>query len=134
MGNRKKMKLILSIVGFILLVGLVFGDVPESKDHPLLSRYPGSTITYYSQEEFNEFYILICNRPQTEQLTLENVEKLKVEGKVTKIQYSIPKVEVPMKFSKIMNWLSKGLDSIYCAKEKQKVYEDFSRKLVDFEI
>lgn len=132
MGNRKKMKLILSIVGFILLVGLVFGDVPGSKDHPLLSRYPGSTITYYSQEEFNEFYILICNRPQTEQLTLENVEKLKVEGKVTKIQYSIPKGRSAYEVFKNYELAIKGAGFDILCEGKAKGLRGFLEKTCGF--
>ena len=30
-------------------------DVEGSKDHPLISRYPGSLITEYKQEDFDEF-------------------------------------------------------------------------------
>ncbi|HJY86997.1 MAG TPA: hypothetical protein VKE24_09190, partial [Candidatus Acidoferrales bacterium] len=45
-----------------LLIGLVTGlamaqqqDVRGSKDHPLISRYPGSFIKEYSQKEFDQF-------------------------------------------------------------------------------
>jgi OOP family OmpA-OmpF porin len=31
-------------------------DVEGSKDHPLISRYPGSVITEYSAREFDEIH------------------------------------------------------------------------------
>lgn len=68
-----------------------FSEEP-GKDHPLLSRYPGSVIKHYQQKDFDSFYIL--SRPSASEstdITLQNSEKLQVEGKVTKIQYAIPK-------------------------------------------
>lgn len=37
-----------------LLAGSVFADVPGSKDHPLISRYSGSEIIGYKEEEYGE--------------------------------------------------------------------------------
>ncbi|MFN3946624.1 MAG: hypothetical protein ACK4LA_00880, partial [Aquificaceae bacterium] len=34
-------------------------DVKGSKDHPIISRYPGSYIYHYDQKEFEEFEILL---------------------------------------------------------------------------
>jgi hypothetical protein len=30
-------------------------DIPGSKDHPLISRYPGLAITMYSVKDFDDF-------------------------------------------------------------------------------
>jgi flagellar motor protein MotB len=74
--------LVLGGVGFIAAQG---EDAEGSKDHPLISRYPGSTINHYTQKAFDEY-----------ELPLSKVEDGKyaktqhVEGKVTMIYYVTP--------------------------------------------
>ena len=61
-------------------------DLPNSKDHPLVTRYPGSVITEYSYSEFDEvmFPLVKANNQGI-------FEKSKsVEGKVTRIGYAAP--------------------------------------------
>lgn len=60
-------------------------DVEGSKDHPLISRYPGSRITEYSQQEFDE-YILALGKIESGQLA----KRQNLEGKLTRIHYEIP--------------------------------------------
>ena len=75
-----------------LLIGLVTTlamaqqqDVRGSKDHPLISRYPGSFIKEYSQKEFDQFNLPLGK------LTRGKFEKTQLlEGKVTRILYQAP--------------------------------------------
>jgi hypothetical protein len=59
--------------------------VEGSKDHPLISRYPGSVITHYLTKEFDEFTVPLGK------LTDEKFTKSQhLEGKVTRIVYVAP--------------------------------------------
>ena len=64
-------------------------DVSGSKDHPLISRFPGSWIGEYSQKEFDE-YELILGKIKSEKG--ENIAERTqhLEGKVTHILYRTP--------------------------------------------
>ncbi len=60
-------------------------DVRGSKDHPLISRYPGSFIKEYSQKEFDQFTLPLGK------LSRGKFEKSQhLEGKVTRILYQAP--------------------------------------------
>ncbi len=62
-------------------------DIKGSKDHTLISRYPGSIIVNYTMNEFDE-YTLPTGLPNRKgKLT----KTKKLEGKVTRITYTIPK-------------------------------------------
>ena len=88
-------KKIFFLSGVILWVLISWGtaqaqqDVPGSKDHPLLSRYPGSRISYYDQKDFSVFYVLEAP-PGKSDYDLNACRKVKLEGKVTRIEYDIP--------------------------------------------
>ena len=60
-------------------------DVEGSKDHPLISRYPGSFIGAYFQKEFDEF-TLPLGKLGEEKFT----KSQHLEGKVTRIVYAAP--------------------------------------------
>ncbi|MBN3792647.1 OmpA family protein [Burkholderia sp. Ac-20353] len=60
------------------------GDEPGSKDHPLLTRFAGATISAYSQTPFDEAFL--PNQPIEDEKTAKG---LNLEGKVTRISYSI---------------------------------------------
>jgi len=60
-------------------------DVEGSKDHPLISRYPGSVITSYGQKEYDEFTL------QLGMVDSGDYEKSQhLEGRVTRIHYTAP--------------------------------------------
>ena len=59
-------------------------DVQGSKDHPLLSRYPGSYIDHYSTTDFDQYKIA------TGPLKNNTVPTITIEGKITEITYRIP--------------------------------------------
>jgi hypothetical protein len=48
------------LVFFVLCLGSLMAspqkaDIPGSKDHPLITRYPGLVITIYSVKDFDDF-------------------------------------------------------------------------------
>ncbi len=92
-------KIVFCLLGmFMLITSIVFaqdGDVKGSKDHPLISRFAGSTIVYYDVKQFDE-YILALGKVEWERdedyKRVFNLTKSKqLEGKVTRIQYDAPK-------------------------------------------
>ncbi|WP_244122297.1 DUF4892 domain-containing protein [Burkholderia latens] len=60
------------------------GDVPGSKDHPLLTRFAGATINAYSQTAFDEAFL--PNQPVDD---AKAAKGLTLEGKVTRVAYTI---------------------------------------------
>jgi outer membrane protein OmpA-like peptidoglycan-associated protein len=60
-------------------------DVEGSKDHPLVSRYPGSVIDHYSSTEFDEFTLPLGKLKDS---VPEKSQHL--EGKITRISYAVP--------------------------------------------
>jgi len=79
----------LTMISALVLLGMVAAalaqDAQGSKDHPLLSRYPGSTINEYRQKAFDEYELPLS--PVVE----GKYEKTQhVEGKVTAIYYTTP--------------------------------------------
>lgn len=87
---RSKRKTVFWLVGMFMLVttSIAFAqeeDREGSKDHPLISRYPGSIIGYYKVTKFDE-YILPLGTFKEDKLS----KSQKLEGKVTQITYSAP--------------------------------------------
>jgi outer membrane protein OmpA-like peptidoglycan-associated protein len=60
-------------------------DVEGSKDHPLISRYPGSYITNYLAKDFDEFTL-----PLSKTNDLKFAKSQHLEGKITRIVYVAP--------------------------------------------
>ena len=91
-------KIVFCLLGmFMLITSIAFAqgeDVEGSKDHPLISRFAGSTIVYYDVKQFDE-YILALGKVEWERdedyKRVFNLTKSKqLEGKVTRIQYNAP--------------------------------------------
>jgi hypothetical protein len=75
-------------VMFFILYGLSVNaqkDVKGSKDHPIISRYEGSYIIGYEQEDYDQ---LVMPAGPYEG---DDTKKLTPEGKVTRILYAGPK-------------------------------------------
>jgi len=65
---------------------LAHGDDAEgSKDHPLITRYPGSTINEYVQKAFDEYELPLSNFADGKYQKTQHLE-----GKVTAIYYTTP--------------------------------------------
>jgi OOP family OmpA-OmpF porin len=89
----KNMKLIHRIFLAFVLAGLGASgaaaqghDVEGSKDHPLVTRYPGSVIDKYSASAFDEFALPLGKLKDDN--TFEKSQRL--EGKITRISYAVP--------------------------------------------
>jgi outer membrane protein OmpA-like peptidoglycan-associated protein len=81
----------LFVAGLLIGVSAPFAagqdqDVEGSKDHPLISRYPGSYIAKYLSKEFDEFNLPLG--PVDEENTITKSQHL--EGKITRIVYVAP--------------------------------------------
>ncbi len=76
------------ILSILFLSASLFAqkDVEGSKDHPLISRYPGSSIVYYDEQEYNNYSI--ATGPVTGYRTIS--EWMDVEGKFTRLYYELP--------------------------------------------
>ncbi|NQD36940.1 DUF4892 domain-containing protein [Permianibacter sp. IMCC34836] len=64
-------------------------DADRGKDHPLLSRYPGSKILKQVAVDFDE-YELVLSAPTLQEASFASVKKQTLEGKLTKTSYDIP--------------------------------------------
>jgi len=71
------------LVALLSTVAIAQSDKEGSQDHPLISRYPGSTISEYNVVNFDEFKIPL-GRPS------DNAKTQTVEGKITRIVYDTP--------------------------------------------
>ncbi len=84
----------------LLLSGVVAhaqeADVEGSKDHPLISRYPGSRITWYDMKEFGEFDLPLGTEPSSEEYGAPPKKALHLEGKITRINYEFPEQRSPL--------------------------------------
>ncbi len=75
--------LLLFLFSSVILIAQT--DIEGSKDHPLVSRYPDSYISYYEEIKFIEYDLAIG--PVTAYKFIENREK--IGGQVTRIFYQI---------------------------------------------
>lgn len=80
-------KSLLLILTMILFAVNLFAqsDIEGSKDHPVISRYPGSVIVYYVEEDYTEYSI--AHGPETGYRNID--DWIDVEGKFTRIYYEL---------------------------------------------
>ncbi len=96
---------VLTLLLFLSMAPLAFTqrDVGGSKDHPILTRYPGSVIRFYNQVDFDKYPLALAvadNRPS-------GVKD--IEGKTTKITYQNPAGRSPLEiFSNYRDALKKA--------------------------
>lgn len=80
-------------------------DVPGSKDHPVITRYPGSAIDYYEEQQYITYSI--ATGPQTGYKAIK--DWIKTEGKLTRIYYSVKgKTTVTEVYRNYLTALNKG--------------------------
>ena len=82
---------------FMLTTSIAFAqgeDVEGSKDHPLISRFAGSTIVYYDVKQFDEYILALgkveWERDEDDKRVFNLTKSKQLEGKVTRIQYDAP--------------------------------------------
>jgi outer membrane protein OmpA-like peptidoglycan-associated protein len=84
--TMKTFKNLFLITTFVLLCSLLLAqDIEGSKDHPLITRYPGSQIDYYEQQDYRPYSI--ATGPQTGYNNID--DWLDTEGKFTRIYYTV---------------------------------------------
>lgn len=102
---------------FIALLAAGQGqDVEGSKDHPLISRYPGSWIAGYAYREYDE-YLFPTGKVQDD----KPASSQNLEGKVTRITYLIPNgrstLEVMRNFQSALT--QAGFKTLFSCKEEE---------------
>lgn len=75
----------LFIIALILPNFLPAQDLPGSKDHSVITRYPGATIGYYEEQTYITYSI--ATGPQTGYKFIK--DWIKTEGKLTRIYYTV---------------------------------------------
>jgi hypothetical protein len=90
---------------FLLLLFIIAGlpalygqtDVPDSKDHPLLTRYPGSYIASYETVKYREY--TLATGPVTGYRHIE--EKQTLAGSLTRITYYLDRDAEALSISEV---------------------------------
>lgn len=72
-------------ISIFFFIDLSAQDLDGSKDHPAISRYPGSTILYYYQKDYNEIQM------PTAVVNSKAGKLIEAKGKHTSILYKGPK-------------------------------------------
>lgn len=74
---------------FLALIAVTSAkDIPGGSDHPLISRYPASTIIFNEVSEFNEYRIPL-SKPYRESSRVYAADKnLTLQGKITRLVYA----------------------------------------------
>lgn len=95
-------------------------DVEGSKDFPLLTRFPGAVIEYYKELRFGLLTLPVSKYQPDDQSFQKTI---KGEGKVTRIQYSVPKENNPyFVYKTYLNALTKANhDILFSAYNKDEL-------------
>ncbi len=111
-------------------------DISGSSDHPMVSRYDGSSIIDYDFREFDEYEILlgkVVHAPgEPDNSKVESSEKL--EGKVTRISYYLPEdrstLEVFRNYEDALK--AAGFEILYSCSNKECGGRPFNHKVVKY--
>lgn len=94
---KKKRILFFALAGILLITGptTVFGtahekDVKNAKDHPLLSRFPGSIIRYYETKQSDEYILPTGDNIGEQNEEGERLDSKAIVGDITRITYKAP--------------------------------------------
>lgn len=136
--TKKTQRIFCLVAIFLFVTGVAFAqksDVEGSKDHSLISRYPGSVIRYYKVSQFDE-YILPLGKFEKGKLT----KSKKLEGKVTQITYDAPEDRTTLEIYRNYELALKkaGFETLFSATSKelgkgwQDVFADVISRVGDF--
>lgn len=99
------------VFNFLLFFSFLFPnlsqgqDIAGGKDHPLVSRYPGSVIGYYEEQKYITYNI--ATGPQTGYKMIK--DWIKAEGKLTRIYYVMKgKTTITEIYRNYLSALNKG--------------------------
>lgn len=135
------MKLITQFIALILLALLITPagfaeDVEGSKDHPMVSRYEGSSIVDYDFRAFDSYEILLGKVKRDPENPSEKIAESSenLEGKVTKISYYLPEdrstLEVFRNYEDALK--AAGFEIIFTCANKECGGRDFNNKVVEY--
>jgi outer membrane protein OmpA-like peptidoglycan-associated protein len=93
--KSKTISLLLILLILMLFGGIALaGDVEGAKDHPMISRFPGSEILFYHEVPYDEYYLVLgpveWERDAEQKLVSTITDGKWLEGKITRIQYEAP--------------------------------------------
>ena len=90
--------LILLLVPGAAAAGVQLQDVKGSKDHPVVSRYAGSTVIGYQIRDFDEFVLPLgpVQRVEGAGIVVEPTKSQRLEGRHTRILYVAPADRSPL--------------------------------------
>jgi len=101
----KKVTLILAMVALMISTNLFAQrttDIKGSKDYPLVSRFQGSIIEWYQVRNFDRYFILSVKD--------NKISNYEIDGKITRIQYSVGKEHSVFEIYKSYENSLKGAD------------------------
>ena len=92
MSNMKVCFLVVFVTSIFTSVPLLADDIKGSKDHPMISRYQGSSIIFYDTKEFDESYVFTSKlEKEVKRGGLNETNHIRLEGRITNIAYQTPK-------------------------------------------
>jgi hypothetical protein len=135
------MKIIPRFISLILLALLITpagyaDDVEGSSDHPVVSRYEGSSIVDYDFREFDSYEILLGKLKRDPENPSDKIAETSenLEGKVTKISYYLPEdrstLEVFRNYEDALK--AAGFEILFTCANNECGGRDFNHKLVEY--
>ncbi len=135
------MKLITQSMALLILALLIVPctfaeDIAGSSDHPMVSRYDGSSITDYDFREFDEYEILLGKGKRDPDDPASKVAESseRLEGKITKISYYLPEdrstLEVFRNYEDALK--AAGFEILFTCSNNDCGGRDFNHKVVEY--
>lgn len=135
------MKIIPRFISLILLALLITpagyaDDVEGSSDHPMVSRYEGSSIVDYDFREFDSYEILLGKVKRDPENPSDKIAETSenLEGKVTKIAYYLPEdrstLEVFRNYEDALK--AAGFEILFTCANNECGGRDFNHKVVEY--
>ncbi|TFG74580.1 MAG: DUF4892 domain-containing protein [Thermodesulfobacteriales bacterium] len=135
------MKLITQSMALLILALLIVPctfaeDIAGSSDHPMVSRYDGSSITDYDFREFDEYEILLgkVKRDPDDPASKVAESSERLEGKITKISYYLPEdrstLEVFRNYEDALK--AAGFEILFTCSNNDCGGRDFNHKVVEY--
>ncbi len=140
-GKAKFLSTILLILAFVFCsftAVLAFPDnvpaedVAESRDHPLISRFPGSLIRYHVSRDYDEFTLPFSELTEaefSEDYQKYSDDNLRLEGKMTQHFYMVPDNHSPLEIFRNYEHALKNNDFEIIAQQEGNIEDRFYREL-----
>lgn len=84
------MRTIVVALALLVSVSVSAGDLPGSKDHPMVSRYEGSEIVKYDQRAFEAYPLIVGKIDKRGGRAVHPDSYRALEGKMTRVAYRVP--------------------------------------------